>query len=342
MRYILCGAAAVALAASGAMAQPGNGKGNGNGNGGGGQSAASMNKGNGNANRGNRGNGNAAKQRGPDRQVQRDRGPQRSANRGGGNGNSNDARNAIRADRGNGNGNAGRVNRGNGNGNDFTRRVDRDIRSVTRVDYRDGRDFRRIDRSRSYIEGCPPGLAKKRNGCMPPGQAKKYYDRGLFGQSYRPSLFGLNNYRDGRYAYNDGYLLRLGSGGGISGYIPLLGGALGIGNPWPSSYDYYNVPDYYVDYYDLGRQGQYRYADNVIYRYDAEDAAIMSVAALLTGDEFQVGQLMPRGYDVYNVPYAYRDRYYDTPDSMYRYSDGYIYRMDPETRLVAAAIELLI
>ena len=51
---------------------------------------------------------------------------------------------------------------------------------------------------------------------------------------------------------------------------------------------------------------------------------------------------MPRGYDVYNVPYTYRDRYYDTPDNMYRYSDGYVYRVDPETRLVAAAIELLI
>ena len=23
--------------------------------------------------------------------------------------------------------------------------------------------------------GCPPGLAKKGNGCMPPGQARKYY-----------------------------------------------------------------------------------------------------------------------------------------------------------------------
>ena len=23
--------------------------------------------------------------------------------------------------------------------------------------------------------GCPPGLAKKHNGCMPPGQAKKLY-----------------------------------------------------------------------------------------------------------------------------------------------------------------------
>ncbi len=26
--------------------------------------------------------------------------------------------------------------------------------------------------------GCPPGLAKKNNGCMPPGQAKKLYNIG--------------------------------------------------------------------------------------------------------------------------------------------------------------------
>ncbi len=28
--------------------------------------------------------------------------------------------------------------------------------------------------SRDYYKHCPPGLAKKHNGCMPPGQAKKY------------------------------------------------------------------------------------------------------------------------------------------------------------------------
>lgn len=27
----------------------------------------------------------------------------------------------------------------------------------------------------SYGDGCPPGLAKKNNGCLPPGQAKKRY-----------------------------------------------------------------------------------------------------------------------------------------------------------------------
>lgn len=28
--------------------------------------------------------------------------------------------------------------------------------------------------TQQYVANCPPGLAKKNNGCMPPGQAKKY------------------------------------------------------------------------------------------------------------------------------------------------------------------------
>ena len=66
-----------------------------------------------------------------------------------------------------------------------------------------------------------------------------------------------------------------------------------------------------------------------------------AACALLTGDNFAVGRPMPVGYDVYNVPYPYRAQYYDTPDAAYRYSDGYVYQIDPETRLIAAAIELL-
>ena len=67
----------------------------------------------------------------------------------------------------------------------------------------------------------------------------------------------------------------------------------------------------------------------------------MGIAALLTGDDIAVGQRLPAGYDAYNVPYAYRDRYRDGPDAMYRYSDGYVYQVDPTTRVVAAVIDLL-
>ena len=63
--------------------------------------------------------------------------------------------------------------------------------------------------------------------------------------------------------------------------------------------------------------------------------------ALLAGD-LAVGSQLPAGYDVYNVPVAYRDRYYDTPDAWYRYNDGYIYQVDPQTRLVQAVIEALV
>ena len=328
----------MALAASGGAYAQGNGNGNGKGNGKSANAAAAQTK-------GNNGGGKKA-----------DRGPQamaKSANRGGG-----EARND---NRGNGNGNAARKmdrgperkvvkaaqgNHANGNAVRYDdRRFDDRRDEPRRYDDRQERDTRWLaqDRDRALIDGCPPGLAKKNNGCNPPGQVKEQYQRSVYGYNYRPSLFGLTNYdRRGDYYYQDGYLVRYGDRGGISSWLPLLGGALGIGNVWPSNYQSYDVPDYYVDYYDLGGPDRYRYADNVIYRVDPQDAAITSIAALITGDDITVGQPMPAGYDVYNVPYAYRDRYYDTPDMNYRYSDGYVYQVDPETRLVAAVIDLLV
>ena len=318
MRVIMAGVAAIALAATGVSAQ-GNGKGQGNE-----KSAAQANEnpGKGKQSAGNQGGNKKA-----------DAGPQRVGP-------------AERRDGSPGN---ARPERDNGRDNDF--RVRYEDRGPRRNDDRDIRigvgdvafDWLVQDRSRDFIPGCPPGLAKKRNGCNPPGQVKDRYARSPYGFDYRLGLFGLDGYdRRGNYYYNDGYLVRFGDGGGIASWIPLLGGALAIGNIWPSSYQSYRVPDYYVDYYDLGGPDRYRYADNVIYRVNPEDAAIVSIAALITGDEFRIGQTMPRGYDVYNVPYGYRDRYYDTPEYMYRYSDGYVYQIDPETRLVAAAIDLLI
>lgn len=358
MRNIVMGVAAIALAAGGAYAQPGNGNGGGNGNGkGGGNSAAAAKNngggnGNGNANRGNgnanRGNGN---QGGNVAQANNNRGNGNgnaknvavrgngngggngnagNANRGNGNGNvrNNGNGNAVLRGNGNGNGNSGNIRianrRGNGNGNDGY--------EVIRYSFRDN-----LARDYGLIDGCPPGLAKKNNGCNPPGLVKRdYYDYD------RANWWGLPGLIDGRYRYYDNNLVRLSDAGAILGYYPLLGGALSTGNVWPSWFDYQPVPSYYESYYGLGPRGSYRYADNALYRVDPETAAITSVAALLTGDTFTVGQPMPSGYGVYNVPYGYRDRYVDGPNAMYRYSDGYVYEIDPTTQLVAAAIELLI
>ena len=68
--------------------------------------------------------------------------------------------------------------------------------------------------------GCPPGLAKKRNGCLPPGQAKKLYNVGqrydrAYGSTWtydqipvqlrtQYSLTQVN-----RYYYNSGYLYQV-------------------------------------------------------------------------------------------------------------------------------------
>ena len=66
------------------------------------------------------------------------------------------------------------------------------------------------------VGGCPPGLAKKHNGCMPPGQAKKLYRgqrwRNDYGSYYTYNRipydirrrYDLN--RRYRYYYSDGYL----------------------------------------------------------------------------------------------------------------------------------------
>jgi hypothetical protein len=54
---------------------------------------------------------------------------------------------------------------------------------------------------------CPPGLAKKHNGCMAPGQAKKYYSRGeRIPRDWRYVQYSSlpESYRD-RYRYNDDY-----------------------------------------------------------------------------------------------------------------------------------------
>jgi hypothetical protein len=77
---------------------------------------------------------------------------------------------------------------------------------------------------RGYAQGyganCPPGLAKKNNGCMPPGQAKKLY---RVGQHFRSNYGTQWSYRqipydlrhrygfdaNDRYYYNNGYIYRV-------------------------------------------------------------------------------------------------------------------------------------
>src|SRR4029453_11081671 len=71
--------------------------------------------------------------------------------------------------------------------------------------------------------GCPPGLAKKNNGCMPPGQAKKLYNVGQpfpvgYGNvwNYNQIPYDMRNqyrFQPGyNYYYGDGYLYQVDPG----------------------------------------------------------------------------------------------------------------------------------
>ena len=104
-----------------------------------------------------------------------------------------------------------------------SQRVDR-IVDVDRDGIADHRD-RRVDRNRDGVDdrarnlygasSCPPGLAKRNNGCLPPGQARKMFAEGQrlptgynFYTPYADIPLDYRNQYDldpnGRYIYRDG------------------------------------------------------------------------------------------------------------------------------------------
>jgi hypothetical protein len=159
--------------------------------------------------------------------------------------------------------------------------------------------------------------------------------------SYYSAFYPNTPYDCPRYAY--GYVYEVDCGTGmVEDIIPTYDYGYGVGQLLPSSYSYYNLPYPYRDYYTPTSAYSYRYAPGAIYRVDPTTSLITAVASLLTGNGFAVGQPMPLGYDAYNVPYAYRTSYYDSPDAWYRYNNGYIYQVDPTTRLVTAVVDAIV
>jgi hypothetical protein len=124
--------------------------------------------------------------------------------------------------------------------------------------------------------------------------------------------------------------------------IPLMAGGYGMGQMLPPSYSVYNVPYQYRGLYADNDDYLYRYAPGAIYQVDPATSLITGIASLLTGNGLSVGQPLPIGYSTYNVPLAYRDEYYDTPDAWYRYNNGNIYQVDPTTQLVTALIRAIV
>lgn len=104
------------------------------------------------------------------------------------------------------------------------RRYDRNDRHVqqrrwesSRVRYGDGRGYWQdggyYRDGRYYGNNCPPGLAKKNNGCLPPGQARARWGVGQrlptsYRNHYVPRQY-RTYYTNGNYRYYDGYVYRV-------------------------------------------------------------------------------------------------------------------------------------
>lgn len=202
-----------------------------------------------------------------------------------------------------------------------------------------------IDRSSLLIDALIPLLA----GGFLPGT----YLPQPFMASYVPSYYGLNSFYPDSFDYGFGYgnvCNRYAYGviyqvdcftGMVENVIPTYAGGYGVGQMLPSAYSYYNVPMQYRSLYYPTADYSYWYAPGAIYQYDQRSSLITSVAALMSPG-FTIGQPLPVGYTMYNVPLAYRSTYYDTPNAWYRYDNGYIYQVDPSTMLVGSVVASLL
>ena len=159
--------------------------------------------------------------------------------------------------------------------------------------------------------------------------------------AYNVPLDYRANYYDtdeAMYRYGDGFIYQVDPySRRIEERYPLYADQYMIGQPWPVAYPGYNVPYAYRETYFDTPQAHYRYANNGIYQVDPTTQLITALVALVSGQNFNIGQPMPSGYSAYNVPLAYRDRWSDNSDDYYRYANGYVYEIDAGSGLIEDA-----
>lgn len=211
------------------------------------------------------------------------------------------------------------------------------------------REWNDLARGGIWLNGCPPGLAKKPVACVPPGQLKNVVglplstlDDRIFLQDVPSRLrYVYADTDDYYYRYGNGYMYKVDRGDNlISALLPLFGLGLTVGQPFPTSYSNYYMPMGLQSFYPDSPYTSYRYANGYVYEVDPFTGLIEDVDPML-GYGYGYGQMMPATYSAYNVPYQYRDYFYDTSDSYYRYAPGAIYQVDPTTSLITAVAALL-
>jgi hypothetical protein len=231
--------------------------------------------------------------------------------------------------------------RAEGNNRQLARLADRNVIRVS--------DWNQLARGGVWLDGCPPGLAKKPVACVPPGQVKNFVGLPVSTLRERMELRELPDrlryiYRDTDdyyYRYGNGYAYRVNRTNDlVSALLPLFGLGLTVGQPFPTAYSNYYMPTRLQSFYPESPYTSYRYANGYVYQIDPFTGLIEGVDPML-GYGYGYGQMMPATYSAYNVPYQYRPFYQDTSSAYYRYAPGAIYQVDPTTSLITAVAALL-
>ncbi|HUG45084.1 MAG TPA: hypothetical protein VMK31_01050 [Sphingomicrobium sp.] len=211
------------------------------------------------------------------------------------------------------------------------------------------REWNELARGGVWLEGCPPGLAKKLVPCVPPGQVRNMVGQPLSALRERVRLSELPNRLRYAYADDEDYYYRYGNGHVyrvdrssdiVRALLPLFGLGLTVGQQFPSSYSNHYLPTGLQPFYANNSYTDYRYANGYVYQVDPRTGLIQGVDPML-GYGFGYGQMMPATYSAYNLPYQYRPLYSDTADQYYRYAPGAIYQVDAQTSLITAVAALL-
>ena len=309
---------------------------------GGGNPAAEQSRGggNGNAQRGRGGGGgNDNAQRG---------------RRGGGNdhaqrarGRSDNTRMASRGQSGNDRGNQERRARGR---DDDRRPATRAARgNDNRVERRANRDERRIERAVRDERRIVREARRDRGERQDVRQARRSETRDWRDWTER-RLIAADRFRDDLRIWGNDSRRGVGRDGcppGLANKNPLCmppgqyRKAQFIGQRLPISSWAYNVPDRYSYRFVDNDDWFYRYDDEgYVYRFDRDSGLVNSIVPLF-GSDLLIGEPMPLGYEVYNVPMAYRSYYPDSSDYMYRYDDSAIYQVNNGTGLIEGIVALL-
>jgi hypothetical protein len=194
----------------------------------------------------------------------------------------------------------------------------------------------RVDRGDHLISALLPLVGAGLGVGMPfPYQGSNYYVPSSY-QSFYPDY----GYDDDYYRYANGYVYEIdGDSGYIEDVIPLLDRGYGVGQMLPAGYSYYNVP---YQYRDLLRHGRLFVPLRAGRDLPGRPRLSADHGDRVAAYGWPVGRsAASAGLLVYNVPISYRDLLRHA-GHWYRYSNGYIYQVDPTTQLITAIVRAIV